>query len=150
MKDIDKQILSLLNNGEDSNAIAEATGSTIKDVALSIARLNDWGLIKNGELSALAERLIDSAEGEIPEFEIRYSYQVRSDVPEAKSGSREFCTQLIALNKAYTRDEINTISSRVDRDVWKYRGGFYTNPDTQVTTPWCRHLWFQSIVTKKV
>jgi hypothetical protein len=149
MKDIDKQILSLLNNGEDSNAIAEATGSTIKDVALSIARLNDWGLIKNGELSALAELLIDSADGEIPEFEIRYSYQVRSDVPEAKSGSREFCTQLIALNKAYTRDEINTISSRVDRDVWKYRGGFYTNPDTQVTTPWCRHLWFQSIVTKK-
>lgn len=150
MKDIDKQILSLLNNGEDSNAIAEATGSTIKDVALSIARLNDWGLIKNGELSALAERLIDSADGEIPEFEIRYSYQVRSDVPEAKSGSREFCTQLIALNKAYTREEINTISERVDRDVWKYRGGFYTNPDTQVTTPWCRHLWFQSIVTKKV
>jgi hypothetical protein len=149
MKGIDKQILSLLNNGEDSNAIAEATNSTIKDVALSIARLNDWGLIKNGELSALAERLIDSAEGEIPEFEIRYSYQVRSDVPEAKSGSREFCTQLIALNKAYTRDEINTISERVDRDVWKYRGGFYTNPDTQVTTPWCRHLWFQSIVTKK-
>jgi hypothetical protein len=149
MKDIDKQILSLLNNGEDSNAIAEATGSTIKDVALSIARLNDWGLIKNGELSALAQRLIDSADGEIPEFEIRYSYQVRSDVPEAKSGSREFCTQLIALNKAYTRDEINTISERVDRDVWKYRGGFYTNPDTQVTTPWCRHLWFQSIVTKK-
>lgn len=149
MKDIDKQILSLLNNGEDSNAIAEATGSTIKDVALSIARLNDWGLIKNGELSALAERLIDSADGEIPEFEIRYSYQVRLDVPEAKSGSREFCTQLIALNKAYTRDEINTISERVDRDVWKYRGGFYTNPDTQVTTPWCRHLWFQSIVTKK-
>jgi hypothetical protein len=149
MKDIDKQILSLLNNGEDSNAIAEATNTTIKDVALSIARLNDWGLIKNGELSALAERLIDSADGEIPEFEIRYSYQVRSDVPEAKSGSREFCTQLIALNKAYTREEINTISERVDRDVWKYRGGFYTNPDTQVTTPWCRHLWFQSIVTKK-
>lgn len=149
MQDADKQILALLNNGEDSNGIAEATGLAIKDVALSIARLNDWGLIKNGELSALAERLIASAEGEIPTFEIRYTYQVRSDVPEAKSGSREFCTQLMSLNRAYTREEINTISERVDRDVWVYKGGFYTNPDTQVTTPWCRHLWFQSIVTKK-
>jgi len=149
MQDADKQILALLNNGEDSNGIAEATGLAIKDVALSIARLNDWGLIKNGELSALAERLIASVEGEIPTFEIRYTYQVRSDVPEAKSGSREFCTQLMSLNRAYTREEINTISERVDRDVWVYKGGFYTNPDTQVTTPWCRHLWFQSIVTKK-
>lgn len=148
MQDNDRAILGLLNNGEDSNAIAEATGLAIKDVALSIARLNDWGLIKNGELSALADRLIASADGEIPTFEIRYSYQVRSDVPEAKSGSREFCTQLISLNKMFTRDEINTISERVDRDVWKYRGGFYTNPDTQATTPWCRHLWFQSIVVK--
>ena len=149
MQDADREILSLLNNGEDSNGIAEATGLAIKDVALSIARLNDWGLIKNGELSALAERLIASADGEIPTFEIRYTYQVRSDVPEAKSGSREFCTQLMSLNRAYTREEINTISERVDRDVWTYRGGFYTNPDTKVTTPWCRHLWFQSIVTKK-
>lgn len=149
MQDADKQILALLNNGEDSNAIAEATGLAIKDVALSIARLNDWGLIKNGELSSLAERLIASADGEIPEFEIRYSYQVRSDVPEAKSGSREFCQQLMNLSRSYTREEINTISSRVDRDVWVYKGGFYTNPDTQITTPWCRHLWFQSIVTKK-
>lgn len=149
MQDADREILSLLNNGEDSNGIAEATGLAIKDVALSIARLNDWGLIKNGELSALAERLIASADGEIPTFEIRYTYQVRSDVPEAKSGSREFCTQLMTLNRAYTREEINTISERVDRDVWIYKGGFYTNPDTQVTTPWCRHLWFQSIVTKK-
>ena len=106
-------------------------------------------MIKNGELSSLAERLIASAEGEIPTFEIRYTYQVRSDVPEAKSGSREFCTQLMSLNRAYTREEINTISERVDRDVWVYKGGFYTNPDTQVTTPWCRHLRFQSIVTKK-
>lgn len=149
IQDADREILSLLNNGEDSNGIAEATGLAIKDVALSIARLNDWGLIKNGELSALAERLIASADGEIPTFEIRYTYQVRSDVPEAKSGSREFCTQLMTLNRAYTREEINTISERVDRDVWIYKGGFYTNPDTQVTTPWCRHLWFQSIVTKK-
>lgn len=37
----------------------------------------------------------------------------------------------------------------MDRDVWKYRGGYYTNPDTGVTTPYCRHEWVQQIAIKR-
>lgn len=148
IQNIDKDILALLNKGEDGNGIAKATNLNIKDVALSIARLTEWGLVSGGELSSLGDRLISSEAANVPEFEVRYSYQVRTDVPDAISGSREFCSNLIDLNRLYTREEINTISSRVDRDVWVYKGGFYTNPESGVTTPWCRHLWFQSIVKK--
>lgn len=146
---IDKDVLSLLNKGEDGNGISQATGLTIKEVAVSIARLTEWGLVSGGELSSLGEKLILNDVADIPTFEVRYSYQVRTDVPDAISGSREFCQNLMSLNKMYTREEINFMSSKVDRDVWVYKGGFYTNPDTGATTPWCRHLWFQTIVTKK-
>jgi len=57
--------------------------------------------------------------------------------------------RLISANRKYTREELNTISSRVDRDVWKYRGGWYTNPDTGKSTPWCRHEWVQQIVIRQ-
>jgi hypothetical protein len=56
---------------------------------------------------------------------------------------------LLELNRTYTRQDIDNISVRVDRDVWKYRGGWYTNPETHVTTPYCRHEWVQQIAIKR-
>lgn len=53
------------------------------------------------------------------------------------------------MNRTYTRQDIDNISERVDRDVWKYRGGWYTNPETHVTTPYCRHEWVQQIAIKR-
>ena len=53
------------------------------------------------------------------------------------------------MNRTYTRQDIDNISVRVDRDVWKYRGGWYTNPETKVTTPYCRHEWVQQIAIKR-
>lgn len=56
---------------------------------------------------------------------------------------------MLELNRIFTREDINAISSRVDRDVWKYKGGWYTNPETGVTTPFCRHEWVQQITIKR-
>jgi len=53
------------------------------------------------------------------------------------------------LNRTYTRQDIDNISVRVERDVWKYRGGWYTNPETKATTPFCRHEWVQQIAIKR-
>ncbi len=53
------------------------------------------------------------------------------------------------MNRTYTRQDIDNISVRVDRDVWKYRGGWYTNPETKATTPYCRHEWVQQIAIKR-
>jgi hypothetical protein len=70
-------------------------------------------------------------------------------VPPVKTETRAFCEKLLELNRIFTREDINAISSRVDRDVWKYKGGWYTNPETGVTTPFCRHEWVQQITIKR-
>jgi len=83
------------------------------------------------------------------EFEVRYKYQQIPGIPPVKTQSRAFCIKLIELNRLYTRQEIETISLKLGYDVWRYRGGWYTNPDTGKTTPWCRHEWVQQLVIAK-
>ena len=149
LNDFDKNVLKMIGDGEDSNGIAKALNSTIEDIAKSMAKLMKWEILIKGEVNDLGKQLIREEQIPIERFEVRYGYRTRLDVPPAKSGSRQFCERLLGLNRLYTKEEINTISGRVDRDVWKYRGGWYTNPDTQVSTPWCRHEWIQQLVVKR-
>jgi hypothetical protein len=148
LNDFDKSVLKLLNDGEESSSIAKALKSSIKEIAQSIAKMITYDLYVKGQVSDLGNRLLNESDPGIDRFEVRYTYRTRTDVPAAKSGSREFCEKLLQLNRLYSRDDINTISTRVDRNVWNYRGGWYTNPDTQVSTPFCRHEWIQQLVIK--
>lgn len=83
---------------------------------------------------------------------VKYSYDVRAGVPPAENGSRDFCQQIVDANKMYTLNEINSLPTDhleemgLDADVFKYRGGFYHNPDTDVVTPYCRHTWRSHLV----
>ena len=149
LNDFDKNVLKMIGDGEDSNAIAKALNTNIEEIAKSMAKLMKWEVITKGEVTDLGKSLVREVDIPIERFEVRYGYRTRLDVPPAKSGSRQFCERLIGINRLYTKDEINTISSRVDRDVWRYRGGWYTNPDTQASTPWCRHEWIQQLVVKR-
>jgi hypothetical protein len=149
LNDLDKNIISMLTNGEDSNAISEATGATIKDIAQSIDKLTKLGVVAEGEITDLGSRFIDKAAAPVDRFMVVYQYQERPGVPPVITKSRDFCLKLLDLNRMYTRDDINNISSRVDRDVWRYRGGWYTNPETGASTPYCRHIWVQQLVIKK-
>ena len=149
IKDFDKNVLSLLNNGEDAASIAKALKSDIKTVAISINQLSTWELYTKGSITDFGDKLINDLEIETTEFEVRYTYKTRTDVPAVKTESREFCKKLLELNRSFTRDDINIISTRVDRNVWTYRGGWYSNPDTGATTPWCRHEWMQQLVIKQ-
>jgi hypothetical protein len=149
LNDFDKNVLKLIGDGEDSNGIAKALNTNIEEIAKSMAKLMRWEVITKGEVTDLGKSLVREVDIPIERFEVRYGYRTRLDVPPAKSGSRQFCERLMSLNRLYSRDEINTISSRVDRDVWRYRGGWYTNPDTQASTPWCRHEWIQQLVVKR-
>lgn len=149
LNDFDKNVLKMLGDGEDSNAIAKALNTNIEEIAKSMAKLMRWEVITKGEITDLGKSLVRQEDIPIERFEVRYGYRTRLDVPPAKSGSRQFCERLLGLNRLYTKDEINIISGRVDRDVWRYRGGWYTNPDTQVSTPWCRHEWIQQLVVKR-
>jgi hypothetical protein len=68
------------------------------------------------------------------DLELRYSYEWRKDVKRDIKTSRDFCKKLLSLDKLYTREDIENISSIVGYDV---------------TTPYCRHVWVQNIVRKK-
>lgn len=66
--------------------------------------------------------------------------------------TRPFCEKLIGLNKLYTRNELSQISQRVygdENSVWIRRGGFYRNPTSGETTPFCRHVWALVTVIEK-
>jgi hypothetical protein len=146
---LEKSILSMLIDGEDASAIASATGASVEEIAKSTERLIDFELLVDGEVSDLGKQLLDEAPAPIDQFMVVYTYKERPGVPKVLTKSRDFCLRLLSLNRLYTRDEINNISSRVDRNVWNYRGGWYTNPQTQVSTPYCRHIWVQQLVIKK-
>ncbi len=149
LTDYDKNVVDMLNRGEDSTAIARATETTIQQVAESIVKLTALEIYQAGEVTDLGRNLVEQAEAPVSQFEVVYSYKERPGVPPVKTKSREFCTRLIGLNRLYTREDINRISGRVDRNVWTYRGGWYTNPETQVSTPYCRHIWVQQLVIKR-
>ena len=149
LADLDKNILTLLKDGQDGPAIAEATGKTIGEVAQVIDKLVTLEIYKTGEITSLGENVLENIEAPISQYEVRYSYLTRTDVPPVKTTSRPFCERLMDLNRLYSRQEIEQISSRVDRDVWRYRGGWYTNPETGVSTPFCRHIWNQQLVIKR-
>jgi hypothetical protein len=143
----DKDVLKLLSDGESSEAIAKALNTSIEDVAKRIETLRELEILtKGGEVNTLGKSVIDNLDIPISRFEVRYTYRTRPNVPDPITQSRAFCVKLIELNRSYSRQDIDNISQRVDRDVWRYRGGWYTNPDTQVTTPFCRHEWIQQLV----
>jgi hypothetical protein len=146
---LEKSILSMLIAGEDASSIATATGASVEEIAKSTERLINFELLVDGEVSDLGKQLLDEAPAPIDQFMVVYTYKERPGVPKVLTKSRDFCLRLLSLNRLYTRDEINNISSRVDRNVWNYRGGWYTNPQTQVSTPYCRHIWVQQLVIKK-
>jgi hypothetical protein len=149
LTDYDKNVVDMLNRGEDSTAIAKATETTIQQVAESIAKLTALEIYQAGEVTDLGRNLVEKADAPVSQFEVVYTYKERPGVPPVKTKSREFCIRLLGLNRLYTREDINRISERVDRNVWTYRGGWYTNPDTQVSTPFCRHIWVQQLVIKR-
>jgi hypothetical protein len=149
LKDIDKNVLSLIQRGEDGVSISKALQISVEEVAKSLQRLSVLELVSKMEITELGTTLIEEVDVPAERFEIAYTYREVPGIPPVKSESRDFCRRLISANRKYTREDINTISSRVDRDVWKYRGGWYTNPDTQKSTPWCRHEWVQQLVIRQ-
>ncbi len=142
-------LLGLLNKG---NTLPQARES----LNIDTAKLNNL-------LNELAEEgLIDgsnnltpkgTAEAKQNEVFVVYKYVLRGDAPKLITESRDFCRDLVnqSKNKSWTRQDINALNNQVTDlpDVFSARGGFYNNPDTGVTTPFCRHVWQQRLVRLK-
>jgi DNA-binding Lrp family transcriptional regulator len=163
LTDIDRSVLQLLEENPKLTTaeLSEALETSEDVIKKSIKRLeNNGGLDTRTETidgEDVTERVpTKDAKAEIStdppeeEFEVVYRYTERPDVPPAKEGSRDFCRRLIALNRVYTRDEIDSLSVFTEhkQSVWTRRGGFYHNPLTGRTSPSCRHFWQQELIRK--
>ena len=143
---LEQAILDALNNNPDlkPKEIAEITGKTLKEVNTAIKGLNDQGLLEGRNLTP-------EAEPELDEFMVVYKYVTRNDVPPVETESRDFCKKYLKLseNRSFRIEDIQALSVKEGYDVFKFRGGWYHNPNTDKTTPYCRHTWSARIVRKK-
>lgn len=153
--DTDKKILGLIKDNSQISAIDISNALNIDPelVVEKLTQLKIDGLIDSKVIDQQGKQVIErtiTPEGQnvintqnIRVIETRYKYTGPKD-----SKNRAFCARLLELNKLYTRDEINTISDRVGYNVWAQRGGYYHNPTTDITTPYCRHNWSQKTVVR--
>lgn len=142
------RIIELINNGESYGAIVKAIDKGATYVSKQLIELEKLGMIKGFELTPQGKSNVGNVD-----FRVVYQYRERTDAPPLKEGgtSRPFCKALLAAKKVFKREEIDMITARlksagIDRNVWEYKGGWYTNPNTKVHTPSCRHTWFQIII----
>ncbi len=141
------KIISIVKDNDKATLkeISEQTEIEEKEVKKILEFLDQKGKIKYGSkaISILDKSILDDV------LVVRFKYEVRSDAPELIGESRPFCKRLVTLNRMYSREDIDKMSSILGYDVWKRRGGWYHNPDTDVNEPSCRHEWVQKIVKKK-
>jgi hypothetical protein len=140
-----KKILQLLSQGTSFNDIVKELQLKPAQVSSLFVDLeNDGFLKKNDGKVELTNK--GNSEAVNTEFKVLYTYELRDDAPDLIGTSREFCREMLASNKAFTRQEIESISNDEGTDVWLYRGGWYHNPDTDKNQPSCRHFWKMNLV----
>jgi hypothetical protein len=86
-------------------------------------------------------------------YEIRFRYDLRTGISGPKilpnGRTRDFCAIIIEADRYYTKGDINTMSNGFGLSVFEFAGGWYNNPDTGETTPYCRHNWTMIFVERK-
>ena len=140
------QVLIQINLMNGFNEIRKALDMDGKKLAGIYKNLESKGMIsKEGEVLDLGASEI--AASDIQGLEVLFEYRLRDNAPKLVPGgkSRDFCEQLITLDRLYTREEINSISGVEGYDVFRYRGGWYHDPNTGKNNPGCRHEWAQVV-----
>ena len=151
--DMQVNVLGLLHEGNDFDTIQKNINVPASKLSEMIKNLRSEGYLKGLKATDSGIRLL--ASNDKVTLSIVYSYELRPDAPPLRPGgeSRDFCQQMIELNRVYTRGEIEQVgvaakgSGLVENaDVWLYRGGWYHNPETGKNSPSCRHYWQQNII----
>lgn len=144
LSEIELNVLKALAEGKEANAIKDELELDNKDYKKAVSALETGGYLDGGTVTPKGEALTV----EIGSVKVVYTYEERPNAPALSPGgqSREFCKELLNLNRVYTREEIDQISKAVKRDVWNYRGGWYHDPTTDKNQPSCRHYWLQNLI----
>ena len=155
IKQTDSDILNLI--GKDKRITAKVIGETLRldpyYVAARIKELEAKGVLipttQTIGQDAIIERAINQeaidtrAKPETVDIFIKYSYEPRLGLEPIIENTRPFCRRLLALDRLYTRADIESISQRVGYSVFDREGGFWGNK------PHCRHEWKRNVVIKK-
>ena len=152
--DLDKAILKVLKDDPNMPAadIASNVDAAEDLVSERLNYLTEKGLIKVDrglrKLGDNVEDYIKSTEGFL---EVKYQYEKNPKFSGASKlpTTRDFCAYMLDNPRLFSRDEIDAISNITGRNVWELRGGFYTDKKTNITYPFCRHIWMQKLVKRK-
>lgn len=121
--------------------------NTLLDDNVIVEKISREGLITRN-VTKTGEEAIKRLEP-VTSFRVLYSYEERKNVPDAISGSRPLCERLYNSGLYFTREEIQNISNQLGYSVFQLCGGWYRNPNTGRTTPYCRHEWVRNVVIEK-
>lgn len=154
----EKAILDLLKTSPDASAkdVAKYLKITEKEATDIMTNLLDKGYLD--ENLKLTDKGAETKTPDLTELVVMYKYELRANAPDLVAGgqSRPFCKGMMSANKLYTREEIDQIGKELGNiygepnyDVFRRRGGWYTDPNTGVHQPACRHVWMQGIYKKR-
>ena len=160
LSEIDRKIMDLIDNDPyiTADRIASALNMKTSDIAdrinilienelIKVKQKNDNGIkITESTLTSDGKAVIKERKP-ISEIKVFYKYDVAAGLGERIiPTTRDFCRALLGMEKRlYTREDIDNISADLGYSVWMMRGGYYHNPKTDITTPYCRHIWKQEI-----
>lgn len=158
LTDLQSSVLSMLEKDPliTQQVIADTLYTDIDSVSAAITALKEMGAITIEEKIKDGERIVERkpvadadkrirVSGPITKsVEVKYSYEGPQD-----DRNRAFCAKVLQLDRLYSRKEIETISGRLGYSVWARRGGWYHNPKTNETTPYCRHTWRANVVVNQ-
>lgn len=161
LNEVQRKILKQIENDPKVTIpqIAKATGIDEASVIGRINTLIDDNVLTEdisrvGQVSRKITRTGEAAIKRltpVTSFKVLYSYEERPNVPAAASGSRPLCETLYKGGNSllFTREEIQNISNQLGYSVFQLCGGWYRNPNTGKTTPFCRHEWRRNVVVEK-
>ena len=137
--------------------IAKAIRRPLTDVEARIKKMVDMEVLATGRGGGLrptrpVSEIVD--EPSRTRFEIRYSYEWKSEVPSTQRNteehpSRPFCVKLMDLDRYWTRREIETLSQRLGYSVFDRGGGWWGQGAGKPASPSCRHEWRSNVVIRK-
>ena len=134
----------------DRNVVNGAIASLEANKLIVQSEINDNGTMVVKREITKEGRVQRNERKPLADVKIYYQYEVMSGLgAEIIDTTRDFCRNLINLRKVFTRAEIEQVSQRLGYSVWARRGGFYHNPKTGITTPYCRHQWVKKILVEK-
>jgi hypothetical protein len=155
LSDAEKAVLSMLVETPTmpNVEIAEAMEISIQETNEIIQELQNIGALDVNFKPTKSGKT--SIQKPTEEIFVVYKYIKRPDALPLKTESRRFCKQMVSLAKAgrlYSLDQLKLLRNDFNQsgiDIFTKRGGWYTLPGTDISRPFCRHIWEQQVIRKK-